>query len=216
MRNLLDSEQLVILWILLLVCQTILSTYPERKGTLWDVHFPALSILKGIKDLSKPYVLDALSFSKKHAHFYTKMVNLIPDKKIEFMNQLYLGWSILVLVETLNNILVLTRSGKIRIHFRLELDSMKELASFIFMNFIARMSIPCWTVCLFPDNRIPEIICVTILGVVYALSDCFDHYAALHEEGGSTEVPFWGLVLALVVILVFTVFMYPYVYPRMC
>lgn len=30
---------------------------------------------------------------------------------------------------------------------------------------------------------------MAILGVVYALSDCFDHYAALHGEGGSTEMP---------------------------
>lgn len=54
------------------------------------MHFPIISMLNEMKELSKPYVLDILFTSKKHKDFYRGMIRQLPIVKTEFTDRLYI------------------------------------------------------------------------------------------------------------------------------
>ena len=173
-----------------------------------------LSILKDIKSLSKPYVLEAIFSSEECLSFYKYLVSLSPVKSTEFMSYLYTIWSTLTIFGGLLHILRTYKTTKFNFHWRWEPKQVKELIFLVCINFIARMSVPFWTVYLFPNNRIPEILYVTILGVAYALVDSFELYIKQNIENGRVEVPIWGLILSFGSVLLFIAVMCPLLYSK--
>ena len=196
------------------MCKLFLARFWERRGSLWDAHFPMLSIIEAIKSLSKPYVLKAIFSNKKHLRFYNYLVSLLPVKNTNFMSHLYTVWSASVILGGLFQILRTYKTTKFNFHWRWEPKQIKELIFFVCINFIARMSVPFWTVYFFPNNRIPEILYATMLGVSYALVDSFELYIKQNIENDRVEVPIWGLILSFGSVLLLIAVMYPLLYSK--
>ena len=204
--NFYETERLLILWFALALCKGLLSLFWERRGIFWDIHFPVLSIAKDIKDLSKPYVLEAL-FDKKQIAVYKKILRLCPIKKIEFMVSFYELWCGCVIFLAALELLGAYRSKNFEFHLRWEFDQIKEFFFFMWLNFIARMSTPIWTLYFFPNNRIPEVLHVTFLAVAYAFVDSFEMYTKQSNGKYKVKIPIWGLVLAPTSVLLPTLFL---------
>ena len=173
-----------------------------------------LSILKDIKSLSKPYVLEAIFSSEECLRFYKYLVSLLPVKSTEFMSYLYTIWSALNIFGGLLHILHTYKTTKFNFHWRWEPKQIKELIFLVCVNFIARMSVPFWTVYLFPNNRIPEILYVAVLGVSYALVDSFELYIKQNTENDRVDAPIWGLILSFGSVLLFIAVMCPLLYSK--
>ena len=77
----------------------------------------------------------------------------------------------------------------------------------MWLNFIARMSTPTWTLYFFPNNRIPEVLHVTFLAVAYAFIDSFEMYTKQSNSKYKVKIPIWGLVLAPTSVLLPTLFL---------
>ena len=77
----------------------------------------------------------------------------------------------------------------------------------MWLNFIARMSTPTWTLYFFPNNRIPEVLHVTFLAVAYAFVDSFEMYTKQSNGKYKVKIPIWGLVLAPTSVLLPTLFL---------
>ena len=206
MSNFYETERLLILWFALAICKGLLFFFWERRGIFWDTHFPALSIAKDIKDLSKPYVLEAL-FDKKQITAYKKILRLCPIKKTEFMVSFYKLWCGCAIFSALLELLEAHKSKNFEFHLRWESDQIKEFFFFMWLNFIARMSTPSWTLYFFPNNRIPEVLYVTFLAVAYAFMDSFEMYTKQSNDKRKVKIPVWGLVLAPASLLLLIIFL---------
>ena len=82
------------------------------------MHFPIISMLNEMKELSKPYVLDILFTGKKHKEFYREILRRLPIVKTEFADQLYIVWIAVIALEAVDTVLGTSKYKKLKFHWR--------------------------------------------------------------------------------------------------